>query len=215
MSCFARIIRLLRHDVLDACAARQTFLFVATLNFAAIAHAQASADSDNPFATPAERAATAAAQSGENPFATSEEQAAATLVMNQAPYDVVVLREKPPREERVLPLPFPNRKLPIAPKPESSLRLRLTASPETEYEVLWKDIVEVRLYENMVLAEAKSLAEAGRFDDAFAVFTFLKSRYPGLIGLLEAEQRCVLLEAKQTLSARRYENALAPGATAE
>ncbi len=168
---------------------------------------------DNPFATPAEKAAASAAapQAADNPFATPEELGIArpSLLMNREPLDVVVLKERPPREEEILPLDASQRKALAAGDPNALLRVRLRSDPHSEYFLVHRDIVEIRFFENRVLQEAAALAKSGRFDDAFEVFTFLRQRYPTLIGLAEAEQESVVLEAQQELARKRWESALA------
>ena len=93
------------------------------------------ATSANPFETPAERAAHGAPKIPirVNPFETSTEHSARTAPLNsstprlidQEPFDVVVLNEKPPKPIEVRPLDFPGRTPPAAPKPDDLLRVRL------------------------------------------------------------------------------------------
>lgn len=172
------------------------------------------AATDDPFATPAEKAATAAAaaaSTADNPFATPEERGVAspTLLMNRQPLDIVVLKERPPREEEILPLDPAQRKLLAAGDPNALLRVRLRSDPHSEYFLSARDIVEVRFFETRVLQEASELAKRGRFDDAFEVFTFLRRSFPTLVGLAEAEQEYIVLEARHELAQKRWESALA------
>ena len=183
--------------------------------FSIVASAQAPrpAAADDPFATPAEKAASSAASApaADNPFATPEELGVArpSLLMNREPLDIVVLKERPPREEEILPLDASQRKVLAAADPNVLLRVRLRSDPHSEYFLAPRDIVEIRFFENRVLKEASALAKSGRFDDAFDVFTFLRQRYPTMIGLAEAEQEYVLLEAQHELAQKRWESALA------
>ncbi|MBA4018278.1 MAG: hypothetical protein C0483_14010 [Pirellula sp.] len=169
------------------------------------------AAADDPFATPAEKASTTAAPEAANPFATSEELRVnrQSLLMNRQPLDVIVLKERPPREEEILPLDQSQRKVLAAANPDVVLRVRLRSDPHTEYFLAPRDIVEIRFFESRVLKEAGALARSGRFDDAFDVFTFLRQRYPALIGLAEAEQEYVILEAQHAIAQKRWESALA------
>jgi hypothetical protein len=200
------------------------WMVLAGIQYPPVAAAQSPTVENNPFTTPEERAAAAKSTSpasAENPFATPMErvedmpaalpegQSVRRLLMHREPFDVVVLRERPPREVEVLPLDFPGRKVPITPAAGTSLQMKLLPDPENAYHALWSDVVEVRLFENMVLAEARKLADDGHFDDAFAVFSFLNTRYPTLAGLADAEQHAVKREAEQAIAAERWEHALA------
>lgn len=186
------------------------------LNIAASAQAPkpaSSATADDPFATPAEKAGASAAAppAAENPFATPEEMGVArpSLLMNREPLDIVVLKERPPREEEILPLDASQRKVLAVADPDVLLRVRLRSDPHSEYFLSPRDIVEIRFFESRVLKEAIALAKSGRFDDAFEVYTFLRQRYPTLVGLAEAEQEYVILEAQYALAQKRWESALA------
>ncbi|MBL9084839.1 MAG: hypothetical protein JNK76_23755, partial [Planctomycetales bacterium] len=229
-----RLARGVWNDGFLPASARSMFavwLLIAGTRYPLTVRAQNSAAADNPFATPEERAAAAtkpSAAAAENPFATPAERAQGMpvagaaidplappmeptrpLLIHREPFDVVVLRERPPREVEVFPLDLPGRKVPIAPAAGTSLQMKLLPDPENAYVALWSDVVEVRLFENMVLAEARNLADDGHFDDAFAVFSFLNARYPTLAGLADAEQHAVKREAEQAIAAERWENALA------
>ena len=41
--------------------------------------------------------------------------------------------------------------------------------PEEEYDVAWRDIETLELYEQLVLGAAQRLATEGRYDDAFEI----------------------------------------------
>lgn len=154
------------------------------------------------------RAAAQSAGVADSPAPATSESETPVRLLDQAPYDVLLLNDADKTTEKLLPLNLPQRKLPVAPKPTDVLRLRMVRQPDMEYEVYWKDIAEVRLFEDLLLAEARRLAAAKRFDEAFDYFVHLRREAPQLKGLNEAEQEWLVEAAKYDLSRRRWENAL-------
>lgn len=98
------------------------------------------------------------------------------------PYDVIVLKEEL-QEVKVMPLDLPGRRLPINPKPTDKLQARLRENPVERYEITWNKIEEVRLFEQMVLADANKLVDAGKFDEAYDYFEYLRIYYRTTQGL--------------------------------
>ena len=100
------------------------------LNITARAQVPMPAAADDPFATPAEKAAASAAPAAaaDNPFATPEELGIPrpSLLMNREPLDIVVLKERPPREEEILPLDLSQRKVLAAANPNSAASRSIT-----------------------------------------------------------------------------------------
>ena len=177
------------------------------------------ATSANPFETPAERAAHGAPKIPirVNPFETSTEHSARTALLNsstprlidQEPFDVVVLNEKPPKPIEVRPLDFPGRTPPAAPKPDDLLRVRLRNDASQEYFVRWGDVVEVRMFETQVLAEAQTEIRDGRYDSAFEIISELRRRFPNTPELNTTERDLLIGEARRELSQGRLENVVA------
>lgn len=131
-----------------------------------------------------------------------------TRLLEQAPYDVITLKDRAATKEKVLPLNFPNRRVPAGPKPDDVLRIRLVRQPDLEYEVRWGDIAEVRLFEMLLLDEAGRLVQAGEFDEAFEYFVYLRREAPQLVELAAAEQAWMVAEAGRAIQAERWEAAL-------
>jgi tetratricopeptide (TPR) repeat protein len=99
-------------------------------------------------------------------------------LIDSEPYDELTLdAENGNAVLKVLPLDFPNRVVPRQPNPDSNLRLRLFDRPQRLYECAWRHIVRVRLYEQMILTEAESLAAKGNFNEAFEFYEFLQRNY--------------------------------------
>ncbi len=133
---------------------------------------------------------------------------AASRLLDQAPFDVVVLNDKNRTTERVLPLALPQRRLPAAPAPTDVLRLRTVRQPDVEYEVFWKDIVEVKLFEQLLSDEARRLTAAKRFDEAFDYLVYLRRKAPQLVDLNQTEETWLVAAAQDDLAGGRWENAL-------
>ncbi|MCE9529243.1 MAG: hypothetical protein K8R36_24615, partial [Planctomycetales bacterium] len=99
----------------------------------------------------------------------------------------------------VSPIPFPNRQVPTKHKAGEKLRVQPLEIDE-EKEIPWTAIKKIDLFEQMVLAQANSLVAAGRLDDAFDFFSFLKRRYDKMDGLAPAHQnylyQCIASAAK-------------------
>jgi tetratricopeptide (TPR) repeat protein len=130
-------------------------------------------------------------------------------LMDQPPFDVLTLDKA--NDNAVLkihPVPLPGRKVPEKPKASDKLRVRLLDTGE-EYEVAWSNVARLDLYEQMVVAEANKLAAEGKFDEAYEVLVFLRSRYPQTPGLAEARQNYLYLSAGAAFRQQKYDEALA------
>ena len=55
----------------------------------------------------------------------------------------------------------------MKPSPDDEIEVRLFDRPRKVYSLAWGHIVEVKLFERMVLDEAERLVEAKKFDEAF------------------------------------------------
>lgn len=131
------------------------------------------------------------------------------LLYEQEPFDILLLKDPPDTRERVVPLDLPGRRLPEKPPPTDVLRVRPLSDPARWYEVAWKDIAGVLLFERMVLDEARGLIDAGRFDAAYECLVFLAREYPRLPGFDDAYADCLLAEAGHFQRAGKLELALA------
>jgi peptide/nickel transport system substrate-binding protein len=136
------------------------------------------------------------------------DNAAGRPLYEQEPYDVVVLDDSTKTRLKVLPLNLPGGKVPAAPKPTDKLRIRRFDDPDEEYDIYWRDIQEVKLFDQAVLEQAKKLVAAGKFNEAFDYFGFLRHEYPKCAGLEDAVADFLYEEAKDWQRKRKYENAL-------
>lgn len=142
-------------------------------------------------------------------------------LIDQQPFDLIVLQADAGGESvKVLPLPFPGRKVPENPPRTEKLRVVLVRFPEREYEILWRDIARVELYEQQIYDEALQKIAAKDFIGAFQNLSFLLKNYGDMPRLEELRQEFLLKSAgdrfqageyRQTLSALEELRATAPG----
>ena len=117
-------------------------------------------------------------------------------LFEQEPYDTIKLDDENKNALlKVFPLDLPDRKVPEKPKPDDELEIRLVDRPRKSYKVQWAYIVEVKLFEQMVLEEAELLTANGKFDDAYPYYEFLQRRHGQMPGLEAAYQKYLFQNA--------------------
>ncbi|MDA7979903.1 MAG: ABC transporter substrate-binding protein [Pirellulales bacterium] len=133
-------------------------------------------------------------------------------IFEREPYDELHTRSRDDRGKvditRIVPYRFPENKTPETMRRSDLIYIRLAAD-DKEYEVRWGDVVEIRPYHQLVLAEASALVDGKRFHEAYDYFNFLHKSNSDLIlrerdeiaGLHEATNRYLFVEA-QHLSAQ-------------
>src|SRR5687768_6913708 len=110
----------------------------------------------------------------------------AVRIIDRLPFDQLILKGAGGREPLdVEPLTLPQRPL-VAVPVEGTIRVHLLDRPGEEFQVNWSDVAAVRVYEELLLAEAKRLTEASDFDEAYDYFARLSIEYPKLPGLTNA-----------------------------
>lgn len=122
------------------------------------------------------------------------------------PFDVVVLKDGSSVEAR--PLDLPERRMPSNPRPGEKLRLRLVSEPEQLYEVPWREVVEVKFFEQLVLAEAERLLAADELDSAYDFYDYLENNYANYAPLAASYQRFLLADAKREVDRGNLDYAL-------
>lgn len=142
-------------------------------------------------------------------------------LIDQQPFDLITLQaEAGGASLKTMPLPFPTRQVPSNPARTDKLRVVLVQFPEREYEVLWKDIARVDLYEQRIYDEALQKITDKDFIGAFQNLSYLLKNYPKMPRLEELRQEFLLKSAadrfqageyRQTLSALEELRATAPG----
>ncbi len=130
-------------------------------------------------------------------------------LIDQQPFDLITLNAaNGGTSVKVFPLPFADRQIPASPSPQDKLRVILVRFPEREYEVLWRDIERVELYEQRVHAEAVSKLAAKDFIGAFQNLSYLLKHYPQMTRLEELRQEFLLKSAADRYQAGEYRQTL-------
>jgi ABC-type transport system substrate-binding protein len=131
-------------------------------------------------------------------------------IYEQEAYDLITLDPSAGGTTlKVLPLPFPNRRVPDPLPKTGNLQFRLVEEPDVIYEVPWASVASIQLFHDLVLSEAKRLAESQRFEEAFEHFVYLFENDPDLPGLAAAYNEFLLREAHWHQAAGRHDRALA------
>jgi len=122
-------------------------------------------------------------------------QGSGIRLFERLPYDVIVGNDGSEQEVELL-LDLPERVMPKDVDPRARLNVRFLDTGE-EFSALWRNIAEVRFFEQMVLAEANALVAAGRFDEVFDYFEFLQQdAYRNTPGLDESIDNYLLSESR-------------------
>lgn len=133
----------------------------------------------------------------------------AQRLLDEKPFDQIVLNAANDNAVlRVRTLQFPYRKVPD-PFPGGRLEVRLVDNLAQPYEVAWRDIARIDLFEQLLLQEAAKLSDAGKFDEAFDYFLRLYDRYPETPGLQTAASRYLQQNALAAFKEGNYDRALA------
>lgn len=102
------------------------------------------------------------------------------------------------------------RKLPKDPAPSEKIAVKLLQDDEgRQFEVAWRDITKLELYEEMVLVEANRLTNSQSLDEAYTFFEFLTERYPKLPRLNASIQSFWYVSAGVAFRNQRNAEALA------
>ena len=128
-------------------------------------------------------------------------------LLDRLPFDQVILKEGGKAIDAVT-LELPQRPLANLPA-EGSLTVRLLDRPTEEFEVSWSSVARVRIFEEVLLEEAKRLTAAGNFDEAYDYFARLSAQYPSLAGLNDAIGDYLRKNALALYQAKQHDRALA------
>ena len=140
--------------------------------------------------------------------AVAQQVPARERLLDQAPFDQITLTEDNDGAVlKVAPLDLPDRRLPQDPAADDTLRIRLLDRPGEQFDVAWYSIAEVKLYEQMLLEEAKQFAAEEEFTQAFENYASLLERHPQTPGLNEAIDEFLLKNAVAAFRAKNYDNA--------
>ncbi len=138
-----------------------------------------------------------------------EEIGVAGSVLDEAPFDVITLKkEHGSRSVKVGPIDFPGRKIPQSPKDTDRFRVSFTLFPDRIYEIAWRDIDKVTLFEELVLQRANILLEQKKFSEAFEHLDFLLKNYPQMAGLSRLRRDFLFRSATDMHGQQRMQHAL-------
>jgi tetratricopeptide (TPR) repeat protein len=128
-------------------------------------------------------------------------------LLDRMPFDQIVLKAGNETIDVML-LQLPQR--PIAAVPaQGVLKVRLLDRPIEEFEVDLASVAKIRVFEQQLFEEARRLAAAGNFDEAFDYFGRLLREYPTYPGLNEAISDYLRRNALALYQAKQYDRALA------
>ncbi|MGB4727133.1 MAG: hypothetical protein WBH86_06990, partial [Thermogutta sp.] len=129
---------------------------------------------------------------------------------DQAPFDLIILDAANNHAVlKVAPLALPDRKLP-QPLPKTGyLDLELFDEPGERYRLPWRNIVEIRLFERLLIEKATQLIREKRFGEAYDYLDHLSQLYPKAEGLSEVQQLFLHEEAVDALTSKTFDRAYA------
>ncbi|WP_425613760.1 ABC transporter substrate-binding protein [Anatilimnocola sp. NA78] len=128
----------------------------------------------------------------------------------QAPYDEVKLDETNGNTLlKVKSLNLPERKVPPPANRRGDLELELLERPGETFAVPWLNVVDVKLFEERVLAEVEQQVAAGKHDEAQAGYRYLEQKHPQLPGLSESIERFLWIQIGGSFRAGKHDETLA------
>ena len=89
-----------------------------------------------------------------------------------------------------------------------SKKIQVLDKPDKKFEVNWRAIETLELYEEMLLKEAERLRDAKQFDQAFPYYRRLLAKYDYTPGLEASRQKFVFDDAVQLFQKGRNHEAL-------
>ncbi len=129
------------------------------------------------------------------------------LMIHQTPHDLLTLKEDG-QQFQIMPLELKPRAPLQNPGGDQWLFVRLLSRPDQQYQVHWRDISQVTLFEELVLQEAARLTREKDFDTAHLCYQYLDRHAATFPGLNEARAGTLVAEANDWLSQSQYADAL-------
>ncbi len=128
-------------------------------------------------------------------------------LIDTPPFDVVVLTQTA-GGKAVKIAPLPQRNYDNRPADTEKLQVVLLSHPERKYEILWRDIEKLNLYERMIYDEAMKKLGEKDFINAFMNLSFLMQNYPKTPNL-EKLRRTFCSRALRSCSLNRVPSSVA------
>jgi tetratricopeptide (TPR) repeat protein len=139
----------------------------------------------------------------------NEPKPSAERLLDRTPFEQVMLNQTGGGSTLdVLPLNLPPQVLASIPT-TGSFKVRLLDRPTEEFELSWTNVAGVRVFEQVLLAEAERLTAAGKFDEAYDYFARLSAQSPSLAGLDDAICKYLRQNALALYQAKQPDRALA------
>jgi len=136
------------------------------------------------------------------------EEAEGLRLLQTEPFDILEFTEASGGGRvKVALLPLPGRKWPD-PKPSGRLEVTVVDRPGIKYECNWSDVAAIRFWEEILIAEARALTAAGKYDAAFPYVARLMADFPLTPGLAELRRDFLLRDAAAALETGKLERAL-------
>lgn len=130
-------------------------------------------------------------------------------LLDREPFDQVVLKQDHGGDVlNTFILQLPRRPLVSLPA-DGRLTLELLDHPGDKFDVSWANVAEVRVYEQMLMEEARRLVVDGQFDEAYEYFARLLASYPSFPNLNEAINAYLRRNALALHQSQQDERALA------
>ncbi|MCA9190145.1 MAG: hypothetical protein KDB03_00225 [Planctomycetales bacterium] len=130
-------------------------------------------------------------------------------LIDQQPFDLITVKAAAGGgSAKVLPLPFPGRVVPTNNKETDRLTVVITRFPEREYEIVWRDIERIDLYERMIYDQALAKLAEKEFITAFQNLSFLMRNYAHMPGLEKLRRDFLLRSATSMFGDGRLQQTL-------
>jgi tetratricopeptide (TPR) repeat protein len=135
----------------------------------------------------------------------------ASILDEKVPFDIIVVKKDAGGGVvKVNPIEdFPDRTIPTSPKETDRIRVTFPVFPDRKYEIMWKEVEAIYLYEQLILLVANRLLENKQFGEAFEHLNFLTENFPQTPGLPKIRRDFMYRSAIEMANARRLPHALA------
>ena len=130
-------------------------------------------------------------------------------LIDQQPFDLITLKASVGGGSfKVAPLPFRQ----VPPRPADTTKLEdlilLKAGDARRYEILWRDIERIDLYEQRVYEEALEKLKSGDFVEAFMNLSYLLKNYPNMSNLEGLRREFLYQSAIKMFKSQEYRQTL-------
>ena len=130
-------------------------------------------------------------------------------LIDQQPFDLITLKPSAGGGSfKVAPLPFRQ----VPPRPADTAKLEdlilLKVGEARRYEIYWKDIEKIELYEQRIYEEALSKLKSGDFVEAFMNLSYLLKNYPTMPNLEGLRKEFLYQSAIKMFKSQEYRQTL-------